>query len=327
MGVTIGDVARAAGVSKATVSRAFSDPTRVARPTLSRILQAAKELGYEVARDDYGFETQLSGLVEIVVSDIANPVSSEYIRGVQSYCAEHNYGVVIADAAENSMSEQQIIKRSLKHVDALIFASSRMSGQVVRYVAQKRPTVVLNRLVNGVPSILVDSHIGIKAALASLQELGHRQVTYLSGPEHSYQNSVRKNTIKHVSKTLNIKVRALSGKETEQDGYFREFLKCPTSAVIAFNDLLALRFIAQCQRQNIAVPGQVSVLGFDSIPLASCLTPRLASIAYPAWGMGYEGAYQVIARLRGLSSPQRKHSFPSTWKKRESVGPANPLLR
>lgn len=298
---TIYDVARAAGVAPSTVSRAFSRPGRVNAATANRIQQVAEELGYRNTPLTLAPQRTDSKLVSLVVSDITNPVFFPIIRGAESVAAANGFTMVLSDSQESSRLEREALDRALYSVDGIVLASSRMSDSAIRAIAQRKPLVQLNRIVTDVPSVVTDNHHGVQQAIEHLVDLGHETVTYLAGPEASWADGVRWAALRSAAAESEVRVRRIGpltptilGVEAALD----EFISRPTSAVIAYNDLLAIGFIKQMQSRGWRIPDQVSVIGFDNSYGSDLISPGLTTIAASLRALGTTAMTMVLDQIR-----------------------------
>ena len=190
--VTIYDVAAAAGVSAATVSRALNRPDRVSFRTAEKVRAAAKQLGYRrelATRSNAGRER--TGNLGIVVADITNPFFLEIIRGAEHAARVGEFQVLVADVDEMRGRSHSAAEAFIPHVDALLLASARLSNNEITKIARRLPTVCVNRPVPGLPSVLVDNYEGAIKAASHLEELGARSITYIGGPDGSWTDATR----------------------------------------------------------------------------------------------------------------------------------------
>lgn len=323
---TIYDVAKAAGVAASTVSRAFARPGRVNAETAAKVFEAARELGYR--------STVLPGLITtrtrtlaLVVTDITNPFYAEIIRGAHEAAADLGYTMRLSHTQEDPDVERAWIEHELPTVEGVVLASSRMSDSTIRTLAKQKPFVVLNRRLPEVPSLLVDNARGVRRALEHLGELGHRSVTYVSGPESSWTDGVRWQALREAGFELDIKVRRVGPvqKPTIDAGFgrVREILAQPTSAVIAYNDAVAIGVIKGLHRLGIEVPGDVSVIGFDNILLAEVIEPELTTVASPLRAQGETAVRNLIAMINGAQSSREPVVMPIRLVVRRSTAQRN----
>jgi DNA-binding LacI/PurR family transcriptional regulator len=307
---TIYDVARAAGVAPSTVSRALAKPGRVSFRTAELVRRVADELGYRSGRMDLPMSTRGAGALLMVVADIANPVFVGIIRGAEREAVQHGLTLAIIETQESTEEgEQQAIARFEATVDGFILASSRMSDRMIRSLAKRKPVVVLNRAVGEVPSVMSDNVHAIKKATEHLVEFQHTSICYLAGPDASYTNGMRWRGLKEAGLELDLPVRRLGPflptlrGGTDGAGLW---LRHPTTAVIAYNDLMAIGFMQAVTAAGRRVPRDVSVIGFDNIVDARLVEPGLTTIAAPLVSIGSTAVDHLAARgarARGTPEP------------------------
>jgi LacI family transcriptional regulator, repressor for deo operon, udp, cdd, tsx, nupC, and nupG len=282
--VTIYDVARVAGVAPSTVSRAFSRPGRVNAGTAERIREIAAALGYRTTPLARAVPGRPTRMIALVVADIANPVFAAIVRGAQEAAAERGYVLLLADAQEDDRRERAAIERSLPSVDGVVLASSRMSDSGIRMMAKQKPVVVLNRSIPDVPCVMPDYARGLRLAAEHLGDLGHERVTYVAGPAASWADGKRWRSLREAAGELHLGLRRIGPFPPDVDGGVRaavEFGAQPTSAVVTYNDQLAIGFVRGLTARGVRVPDEVSVVGFDNILAADLVTPGLTTVAAP----------------------------------------------
>lgn len=300
--LTIRDVAERAGVSPSTVSRTFSRPSRVNAATARKIRAVADELGYrqeEVTADS--FDTTYNGLIAIAVADIANPVFSELMQSAQHECQQHNYGLITIDTQESAAIERVALHRALRHVDGIILASSRLADNSIVKLATLRPLVSINRSVRGVQTIIGDVTHGMASALTQLVHDGHRSITYLSGPAAAWQDGIRWKILKVFCSNHHVHLHRINLVSPTFDvghSAIQQFAEHPTTAVIAYNDMLALGFLTALKERSVSVPEEVSIIGIDDIPYSTLVSPSLSSIALPRRQIGAIAVEQLLRRIQ-----------------------------
>ncbi|MBB2914181.1 LacI family transcriptional regulator [Streptosporangium becharense] len=302
---TIYDVARAAGVATSTVSRAFSRPGRVNADTAARIRRVAAELGYRVDPLASAPPTGRTSMLALVVSDVTNPVYAEIIRGAESAAAEAGYVLLLIDAQESDRLERDSLERALPGVEGVVLAGTRMSDSAIRVAAKQRPVALLNRHVTDVPSIVHDNLRGMRLTAEHLYERGHRKLTYVAGPDASWANGMRWRCLREAAAELGQRVRRLGPfAPTLADGWeAANALLCdPPTAVVAYNDQLAIGLVLALQAGGVRVPGDVSVIGFDDIFPARIVTPPLTTVAAPLRAQGRTAVKALLAWRGGSAS-------------------------
>ncbi|HEY8719588.1 LacI family DNA-binding transcriptional regulator [Pengzhenrongella sp.] len=299
-GPTIYDVARAAGVAPSTVSRAFSRPGRVNADTAARVRQVAADLGYRTNPMARALPTGRTSMLAVIVADVTNPFFFEIVRGVESAAAEAGYVTLLVDTHESSSSERAAIDRAIPMVDAIVLASPRMSDNAIRMVAKQRPTVVLNRPMTDVPSVVSDQARGMRRAVEHLGELGHLALTYVAGPEASWADGMRWRSIREACYELDLRVHrigpfapTLAGGLAAAD----ELAASPTTGVVTYNDLMAIGLMRGLLRAGARIPGDVSVIGFDNIFGSDFCSPPLTTVAAPLRALGTVATRMVLENL------------------------------
>ncbi len=309
--VTIYDVARLAGVAPSTVSRAFARPGRVNADTAARIRTAAAELGYRVNPLARALSTSKTHMLALMISDVTNPFYAELIRGAQVAASEVDYTVVLADARESHLLEREALERVLPVVEGIVIGSSRMSDSTLQLIAKQRPMIVLNRHLVGIPSVVTDNARGMRRAVEHLGELGHEHVTYVSGPEASWADGMRWRALREAGLELHLHTRRVGPTAPTVEGGRTAALSLldhlPT-AVIAYNDLVAIGMMLAFASAGIRVPQDVSVIGFDNIMPAELVSPGLTTVASPARTMGTTAVKNVLAVIRG-ALPRSDEAF------------------
>ncbi len=307
--VTIYDVARVADVAPSTVSRAFSRPGRVNSETAARIRRVADELGYRTSPLARAQQTSRTRLLALVVSDVANPFYAEVIHGAQAAATAAGYTLLLIDAQESERHERATLERTLSSVDGVLLAGTRLSDSAIRMLSKQKPLIVLNRTIVDVPSVVPDNGRGIRLAVEHLAELGHRSITYLSGPEASWADGMRWRSLLEAATAASLRARRLGPFSPDVAGGVRaaeEFGARYPTAVIAYNDQLAIGLIRGLTARGIRVPRDVSVVGFDNIPVADLITPGLTTVAAPLYT---EGATATRHLLTLVASGQRGTSL------------------
>ncbi|WP_051828589.1 LacI family DNA-binding transcriptional regulator [Streptomyces bicolor] len=305
---TIYDVAAEAGVAPSTVSRAFSRPGRVNSQTAQRILAAAERLGYRANPPTRPPLPQRSRMIAVVVADIANPCYSPIIRGAEEAADSAGYTVVLSDTRESGRREREALERVVPAVDGIVVSGSRVSDSALRMTAKQKPMVMLNRSVAGLPSVVIDNGQGARSAIEHLRALGHDALIYVAGPEESWADGIRWRALVEAAQELCLKVRRVGPFRPTVDGGIEAadvVATLPASAVVAYNDLLAIGVISGLARKRVRVPHDISVVGFDNIQLSRLLTPGLTTVVAPLHDMGAIAVRTLVRCIAGADFGQR----------------------
>ncbi|MGO1383864.1 MAG: LacI family DNA-binding transcriptional regulator [Arachnia sp.] len=326
--VTIYDVAREAGVAASTVSRTFARPGRVSSETNEKVREAATKLGYRtkpIFRAEKDVETKI---LAMVVADVANPVYSHIMKGFQEEATQSGYTVLLIDSAEDGQSEYQAIQSVLHIVDGLALAASRLSDSTINQVVKIAPVVAVNRVIVGLPSVVPDTENGMRLAVKHLAALGHTHISYVSGPAASWADGVRWRAVSEACFELNLNIRQVGPNQPSIQGGFavlNAWLEHPTTAVVAFNDIMAIGFMKALQKSGWSVPEDVSVVGVDNSISSVLTTPTLTTVAASPSLIGAHAARALIGQLRHRSADNPESIVaPMELIVRDSSGPRPP---
>ncbi|MFI7706926.1 LacI family DNA-binding transcriptional regulator [Nonomuraea sp. NPDC049480] len=286
MAATIKDVARACGVHVSTVSRTFSAPHLVNPATRSRVLAAADDLGYRPNRAARALTTGRTFNMGLIVADISNPFFPPLIKAAQAQARGRDYHVFVADTDEDPRVEEELIRTFTKQVDGVLLCSPRLSNRMIERLAEDVPFVVVNRRIKGMPSVLMNVAQGAKLALEHLSDLGHRRIALVSGPIGSWTSNEMQGVAAEAP-GLDL-VFFGPNQPTEAGGLSvaADVAACGATAVLAYNDLVALGLIEGLAAMEIGVPDQISVVGFDDILPGRLNRPKLTTVAMPAVAAG-----------------------------------------
>ena len=300
--------------------------------TANRIRAIADELGYRVhpVRTD-PFDGRLLGEIGALVPDFRYSVFGDYLYGVQHQCKMRGYRLAVSVTEDQGDEERELINTCLKRVDGLVLIASRVPDTVIRKAAQTKPVVVVNRLVRGVQSVVVDDRPSIEEAVMQLKRLGHRSVTYLPWTQFSWQNGLRWQALLSVCHREGLRVRRLGvprippdAEDVDMSATVDEFQESPTSAIVAYNDLMAGDVMRELARRGVDVPGEVSVIGFDNTPLGQLGTPCLATIGVDREDVGALAAAHLIGRVLHIDDSAAPMVRASRFMMADSVGTAPP---
>src|SRR3954470_21283241 len=270
MAVTIKDVARAAGVSASTVTRALTLPELVHPDTRERVRRTAVSLGYHPNRAARGLSTGRTGNIGLLVPDLANPFFPSVVKGVQARAHEADYAVFLADTDEDSAAEAGLVRRLAKQVDGIVLCSPRMPDEELRTLVADTPVVLVNRRIAKVPSVTPEFPDAMRQAVSHLTALGHRKIGYVAGPRSSWANRERLRSLKAAASEIElVEIGNVSPQFEGGVAAADQVLAAGVTAVIGYNDLVALGLLNRFTARGVAVPGDISLLGFDDIPLAA----------------------------------------------------------
>lgn len=304
--VTLGIIAREAGVSTATVSRALNHPGMLTPATEQRVRQIAERLGYTSNRAARALSTGLSDLVLLVVPDIANPFFPRLVRSAQRTLMDAGLYGVLVDTADDPDAEARLIQQVGHNAWGMVNMSSRLPGAELTELAGLRPTVLINRQSAGVPSILLDAETGIRAAIGHLLDLGHTRFAYVSGPAVSFSNRRRLSAVRGaLSRVPDTGLVVVEPGDSTFDGGVAaadEVLACGATAVQVFDDVMAQGLMHGLLERRVRVPQDISVVGCDGT-LAPSIRGTLATVALDYEQVGAWAATTLVA-MRDTAHPR-----------------------
>lgn len=313
----IKDVALHAGVSVTTVSHVVNGTRFVSEVARQRVEAAVRELGYVPSAVARSLKHNTTHTFGMVIPNNSNPYFAEIIQGVEARCFAAGYNVILCNSNDDPERQAAYLRvLAEKRIDGLIFVVTG-SDAVVRATLGgiNTPLVLLDREVSGVSSDLVEvNHVlGSQMATEHLLELGHPRVACISGPPGLSPSSQRRAGWKDALEKAGVERKESDlarGDFTARGGYLamQTLLKRrprPT-AVFACNDLMAVGALTAAREAGIAVPQQLSIVGFDDIELAAFSAPPLTTVAQPKLEIGTLAAELLLERVSASRSESRR---------------------
>src|SRR5262245_8839311 len=263
MPATIRDVARACGVHVSTVSRTFSAPNLVNPETRGRVLSTAEHLGYRPNRAARALITGRTTNLGLIVADIANPYFPPMIKAAQSQARLRDHHVFVADTDEDPAVEEELVRALATEVDGIVLCSPRMANSAIELLAREVPLVVVNRVVAGVPAVVMDVAHGARQAVEHLADLGHRTLVYLGGPRGSWTNREIRRAAVAAARNRGVNLTVLGPVPPTEVGGAKaaeHVRRSGATGVLAYNDLTAIGLLEALTTLGVDVPGEVSVV-------------------------------------------------------------------
>lgn len=336
---TIYEVARAAGVSTATVSRALNGSAQVAERTRHRITEAITALGYEPNHVARSLVLKATHTIAVLLPDITNPFFPALVKGVQLAADEQGYAVLLAHTGGDPAKEEsyfQVLRG--QQVDGVLLVGLVSAPESLRgLVGRGLPVVTLDRPVDlpGSATVRVDHKAGGRLATAHLLELGHHRIAHIAGPKGLTVSQQRRDGYRRALSTHGVAFDEglVSEGDFSEDGGYRaieELLRNRGrfTALFAANDLTAIGAMTALREHDLQVPDDVSVVGFDDIHLASYTSPKLTTIRQPIYDMGRAAAMLLIdARRKKISLRDQTTIFDGQLVVRESTRAVSPRSR
>lgn len=308
--VTIKDIAKAAGVSHTTVSRALNDNPAISPATRARIQDLARNMGYTPSAVAQSLLSQRTRTVGMVVTTIADPFVVQVVAGVESVAQQAGYGVFLCNSHDDPQREIDVVDTlHRRRVDVIIVTSSRVGSLYTAQLDRMRvPIVLINNQSEGqyLYSVAADDIQGAQLAVEHLLGLGHRRIGYvgtvrrprsserrLTGYRQALEQAgiISEPVLMHASSTKNDLERGTEA--------LAQLLAAKATAVFCYNDIIAISLLQACRRQGVAVPQQLSVVGFDNIDAARYVTPALTTVHQPRLELGQLAMQMALDLLDG----------------------------
>ncbi|WP_428925067.1 LacI family DNA-binding transcriptional regulator [Marinibacterium sp. SX1] len=309
--VRIQDVAQAARVSTATVSRALSTPEKLSEETRKAVFEAIRATGYRVNHAARNLRMQRAGAVLILVPYLSNPFFSQILAGISGVFMETDYSVLIADTRGPAAANRRLVDYSLARVDGIISLDGGLTPATMEEFAAQGAT---DRMIfacewvqdTPLPSVRSDNVQGARLAVRHLHDLGHRQIAHVTGPEDNVLTHARRQGMLEERARLDLPARddwiirgdfsLESGREAARR--IIEMRHRPT-AVFCASDQVAFGLISTLNAAGLRVPQDLSVVGFDDIELSEYYVPALTTIRQFRRQLGARAAQLLLDRLGG----------------------------
>lgn len=313
---TIIEVAAMAGVSTATVSRVLSRPEQVSEETRRRVLAVVRDSGYVPNVAARSLRTLRAAKILLTVPDISNAFFASVIRGAEEAARDAGYSVVVGDTRHDPEVEDQYADMlSRREVDGLIFLGHRLPASLGPLLSHKG---VAAPIVNGceyspdlgVPSVHIDNAAAGADAIQHLIGLGHRTIGVITGPELSpisrdrLAGAIAAADRAGLRDKLHIRIGDYSaGSAVDQT---RDLLIRGVTAIFCFSDEMAMGALSAIGDAGLYCPKDISVIGFDDLPLARYFQPPLTTIAQPKGLIGRRTVELLVDIMRGVDGASRQ---------------------
>ncbi len=311
--VTIKDIAKAANVSDATVSRALSGSTEIREETRRRVLEVCKEMGYTINYIARSMVTRKTKLLGLIVANIDNPFMSEMAYHIETHAREHGYNLMLCNSSHDLDLERDVFELLVgRQVDGIILVSSGSeSYKNLRSQISKVPTVFVSDNLRDLPGsyVSVDNYSGTHTGTEYLYSLGHRRILYFGLRKGSVTHQLRAEGYLDACRELGIEPNVYNSTysySSIQAGYemARKIFAnpLPYSAIFAATDSLALGAYEAAEEANIRIPEDLSLMGFDDILYADLPRIHLTTIEQPKKAMAAAAVSILLEMLTDETS-------------------------
>lgn len=319
---TIHDVAREAGVSAATVSRALSQPERVSAQTRALVADAVSRTGYVVNLTARNLRRKRAGALVVLLPHLGNPFFSEILAGIETTAAAAGFSVFVADTQATPTDAPRILDYlNANGADGVVVLDGSFPEALLAPPGGRRPPVIFAcewAAGTTLPTIAIDNRAAARFAVRHLVGLGHRAIGHVRGPQGNVLTAEREAGFAAALVESGLPVRSdwmfpgdfslASGAEAAR--LWLALAERPT-ALFCANDEMAMGFIAALHRAGVETPRDISVVGFDDIALAEHYIPPLTTIRQPRGEMGAAAARALIAAIEGRPAAANRIVLPT----------------
>jgi LacI family transcriptional regulator len=342
--VTVLDVAREAGVSKATAARVLGSYGTASPRVREKVLAAAQELGYQANELARSMTTGRSGTIGVVVGDIENPYFGQAVRGISEVARAAEFEVILANSGEDVKKEQAAVQVLLgKRVDGLIVTPAHISETQHLQKVQRsgRPLVLLDRTVPNldVDAVVTDDRVAASAATRMLIEAGHRRIAYISatiaddpiyrGPHQICLSTVMDRIEGFLEATADAGIdrseqyiRLGATKLGASRRIIADLFSLPhrPTAILASDSVVALEVFKATRALGMSIPDDISLIAFHDADWTSVTSPPITVISQPVYDLGMQSAQILVKRISGSTEAPRRVVLATTLIERQSIG-------
>lgn len=320
MRVTIEDIARLAGVSKATVSRVINNKSEgVGKETRKAIQKLIDDLEYKPNLLARGIVTSKTKTLGLILPDITNPFFPELVKAVEGYVSDNGYTVFVGNTDFSLEKEKEYVSNLIaKRVDGVILTSTVDNSSIIhnRFKKYNVPCVLLDRAIKNLDydaGVFIDNEYGLYISCEYLIKHGNKRIAFISGPEKistsveriegykmalaQYNIDYDENLIKYGNFTFESGYKAV--RELHNEGI-------AFSAILAANDIMAIGAMKALKELGCKIPEDIEVIGFDNIEVSSMVEPALTTVQQPTYEMGRKAAEYLLMLIDG-KPPKNKH--------------------
>ena len=327
MEVSIKDIAKAAGVSPSTVSRALSDHPRISLETKERIRGLAEEMGYTPSLLARSLVTQDTATIGVVITSVSDPFLAHLVTSIEEVAQEQGYSVLMSSSYLDQDRELEVVSAFHgRRTKGIIVIGSQVDVDYLQLRDRFPLPVVLTNCRTYPYSVSTDNTAGARRAVEHLVQLGHRRIAYIANRRSRRSNSDRLQSYQQVLAANGIPVDEdliIEGDGTLRGGNAAAQILLsqsqPPTAVFCFNDMTAIGVLSGLQQAEIRVPEEMSVVGFDDVECAAHCYPRLTTVRQPTNLMGQRLIHMLLELIQGQEDVGSE-ILPAELVIRESTG-------
>jgi len=289
------DVAQQAGVTTSTASRALSRPEMVRPETRTRVEQAAKDLGYFPNAAARSLITGRTGVVAMVIPDLANTYYGVIAQSAQAAARRRDRDVFIVDTGFDPDREEAVVESVSRWADGVIVCTAQRRHAPTR---EGMPIVYVNRMVRGHHAVVVDPHWVLETQVDHLLELGHERILVACGPEGFWMSEVRNRHAERLASRIPaLRLDPFRAPSFDGGRLIVDHLDSAVTAIAALTDRQAIGIVSRCTELGITIPEDLSIVGCDDVPSAAYVTPGLTTVRMPKEEIGRAAVSLLLDHL------------------------------
>jgi DNA-binding LacI/PurR family transcriptional regulator len=317
---TIKDVALAAGVSVATVSRVLNDTAPVNEETRQKIQKVIDELQYQPSMIARGMRKQQSKVIAIMVPSYENPYHIKLFKYIEDEAKKRGYRLILVGMDEGNDSEHEsIMDLMTRNVDGIILCTYRGNKNNIKNIMQlskRLPIVFMDNFEfdEAISSVVIDGHKGMHQMTHHLLELGHRNIGYIDGSSgykvanerrRGYEDCLKEHDIAVQSKLIYYADYEISA-GYEASRYFMEESSVKPTAILAANDIMAIGAVGYLRENGYRIPKDIAVAGFDDIDLGKIIMPNLTTYRQPLNTIAHQVVKMLIDKINSPTIEEKQ---------------------
>lgn len=333
MNVTIKDVAKAAGVSVATVSRVLNNSATVSEAATEQVNNAIKELGYSPNFLGRNLRKCETNIILAIIPSTEQTFYSEIIRGMQVAASEYGYDILMSTSNSTYSIEMRLLNMVFNRtVDAAILLGSQLDVKTLTELNEKHYIALCCERIEGanVLTITVDDVGGAHEAVSKMIEYGHKRIGMVSTAvnsissidrEKGYRQALEENGIEFREEYIYRGTYDLFHGELAFDRFMS--MEEPPTAVFCVSDLLAVSFVKKALSNGYSIPDDIAICGFDNVPLSSMYTPGITTVEQPCYDLGRTVINELMNNINNNIKSNKQIKLPYKYIERESLKKQN----
>lgn len=330
MNITIKDVAKAAGVSVATVSRVLNNSAAVSEASAKQVNDAIKELGYSPNFLGRNLRKCETNVILAILPSTEQTMYSEIIRGMQSAASEYGFDILLGLSNSTHSIEMRLLNMVFNRtVDAAILLGTQLDAKTLAELSEKHYIALCCERVEGadVLTVTVDDEGGAYAAVSKMTEYGHKRIGMVSTAVNSLSSADREKGYRRALEDSGIEYREEYIYRGTYDIYhgeiaFNKFMAMPEppTAIFCVSDLLAVSAAKKAISKGLTVGKDISICGFDNVLLSDMYTPGITTVEQPCYEIGRTVVTELMRNINGSAKSHKHIKLPYKLIERESLG-------